>query len=157
MAFQNSQRQSTYVFRYDSSAITFLNGKNTGRAGVIDLRGPGNEPLKTTNLERTFIDVVVRPRYAGGIGEVRKAFRQAKNRISVPEIARLLKTMKYTYPYHQALGFLLQNAGVPEDQLAPLKNSPIRFKFYLDYGMRHPAYNPVWKLYYPRDLSQQRC
>jgi hypothetical protein len=68
-------------------------------------------------------------------------------------MAGLLKKMKYTYPYHQSLGFLLQNAGVPEEQLAPLKYSPIRFKFYLDYGMSQPSYDPVWKLYYSRELS----
>src|ERR1022692_2320439 len=36
-AFQNSQRQSTYVFRYGTSTITFLNGKNTQGAGIVDM------------------------------------------------------------------------------------------------------------------------
>ena len=151
-AFQNSQRQSTYVFRYGTSTITFLNGKNTQGAGIVDMQGPRGEPLKTTSLERTLIDVVVRPQYAGGMSNVLSAFRQAKDRISVAEIARLLAKVKYVYPYHQALGFILQRAGVPEEELAPLKQRAIRLKFYLDYGMNQPAYDPAWKLYYPRDL-----
>jgi predicted transcriptional regulator of viral defense system len=151
-AFQNSQRQSTYVFRYGTSTITFLNGKNTQGAGIVDMQGPRGEPLKTTSLERTLIDVVVRPQYAGGMSNVLSAFRQAKDRISVAEIARLLAKVKYIYPYHQALGFILQRAGVPEEELAPLKQRAIRLKFYLDYGMNQPAYDPAWKLYYPRDL-----
>ena len=115
-AFQNSQRQSTYVFRYGTSTITFLNGKNTQGAGIVDMQGPRGEPLKTTSLERTLIDVVVRPQYAGGMSNVLSAFRQAKDRISVAEIARLLAKVKYVYPYHQALGFILQRAGVPEEE-----------------------------------------
>ena len=151
-AFQNSQRQSTYVFRYGTNTITFLNGKNTQGAGIVDMQGPRGELLKTTSLERTLIDVVVRPQYAGGMSNVLSAFRQAKDRISVAEIARLLAKVKYVYPYHQALGFILQRAGVPEEELAPLKQRAIRFKFYLDYDMNQPAYDPVWKLYYPSDL-----
>lgn len=151
-AFKNSQRQSTYVFRYGTSTITFLNGKNTGGAGLMQMQAPGGERLSTTSLERTLIDIVVRPQYAGGIRNVVTAFRQAKDRISVAEIARLLAEMKYVYPYHQSLGFLLQRAGVPEEELGPLKQRTMRFKFYLDYEMDQPAYDAVWKLFYPGNL-----
>jgi hypothetical protein len=65
---------------------------------------------------------------------------------------RQSSTTSIPYPYHQALGFILQRAGVPEEELAPLKQRAIRLKFYLDYGMNQPAYDPAWKLYYPRDL-----
>lgn len=116
------------------------------------MQGPRGEPRKTTGLERTLIDVVVRPQYAGGMSNVLSSFLQAKDRISVAEIARLLAKVKYVYPYHQALGFILQRAGVPEEELAPLKPCAIRLKFHLDYGMNQPAYDPAWKLYYPRDL-----
>ena len=67
-AFKNPQRQSTYVFRYGTSIITFLNGKNTGGAGIVEMQSPAGERLRTTSLERTLIDVVVRPQYAGGMG-----------------------------------------------------------------------------------------
>src|SRR5208337_3764543 len=150
-AFENPQRQSTYVFRYGTSTITFLNGKNTGGAGIVEMQSPAGERLRTTSLERTLIDVVVRPQYAGGMSNVLSAFRQAKDRISVAEIARLLAKVKYVYPYHQALGFILQRAGVYGEKLAPLKQRAIRFKFYADYGMNQPAYDPLWKLYYPSD------
>lgn len=151
-AFKNSQRQSTYVFRYGTSTITFLNGKNTGGAGLMEMQAPGGERLTTTSLERTLIDIIVRPQYAGGIRNVVSAFRQAKDRISVAEMARLLAEMKYVYPYHQALGFLLQRVGISAEDLAPLKQRAIRFKFYLDYEMDQPAYDALWKLFYPSNL-----
>jgi hypothetical protein len=151
-AFGNSQRQSKHVFRYGSSVITFLNGKNTAGAGVIEMQGPANESIRITNLERSLIDALVRPQYAGGIGNVIRAVRQAQNRMSIAEIAQLLRKMKHTYPYHQALGFIFQRVGVSEEKLIPLKNRAVRFKFYLDYGMENPAHDPVWKVYYPRDL-----
>jgi predicted transcriptional regulator of viral defense system len=119
---------------------------------VIEMQGPSNESIRTTNLERSLIDAVVRPQYAGGIGNVIRAVRQAQDRVSIAQIAQLLRKVKHAYPYHQALGFIFQRVGVSEEQLMPLKNRAVRFKFYLDYGMENPAYDPVWKIYYPRDL-----
>ena len=150
-AFQTLNANQPIYSVTEPARLHFSTARTPG-AGIVDMQGPRGEPLKTTSLERTLIDVVVRPQYAGGMSNVLSAFRQAKDRISVAEIARLLAKVKYVYPYHQALGFILQRAGVPEEELAPLKQRAIRLKFYLDYGMNQPAYDPAWKLYYPRDL-----
>jgi hypothetical protein len=151
-AFRSQQRQSNYIFQHGHRTITFLNGKHTHRAGVVNFEGPEHEPLQVTNLERTLIDAIVRPQYAGGIRTVIRCFEKAKGRISTSEIALLLGKMDYVYPYHQALGFALQRAGLPEESLSPLKERNIRFKFYLDYGMKRPKFDPTWKLYYPAEL-----
>jgi hypothetical protein len=44
---------------------------------------------------------------------------QVIGRVSKPEIVRLLARMKYAYPYHQSLGFLLERAGMPASALGP--------------------------------------
>lgn len=150
--FSNQPRRSNYIFRHGRHTITFLNGKNTGRAGVIEKRGANDEPLHVTSIERTLIDVIVRPQYAGGIQNVRKAFEATKDRVSIDEMAKLLAKIKHLYPYHQALGFMLQKAGVNEEALSPLRKPKIRFKFYLEYAMKAPKYDPVWQLYYPSNL-----
>jgi predicted transcriptional regulator of viral defense system len=131
-----------------------LNGKNTGDAGVIDTTGPSGEPLRSTSLERTLIDCIVRPQYAGGIKPVLELLPQAIERISAVEIARLLTQTKYAYPYHQSLGFVLERAGMPTAALEPLRRIPMRFKFHLDYGMKQTLYNADWKIYYPVDLRE---
>jgi hypothetical protein len=151
-AFKGQQRQSNYIFHHGNRTITFLNGKHTNRVGVLELHGPDHEPLQVTSLERTLIDVVVRPQYAGGIRNVIHCFQKAKDRVSVREMATLLKKMNYVYPYHQALGFVLERAGVPNQSLTPLREPKIRFKFYLDYGIKKPALDPSWNLYYPPDV-----
>jgi hypothetical protein len=152
-AFRNKQRQSNYVYRYASHTVIFLNGKDTGCAGVVEMRGPDKERLRVTNLERTLIDIVVRPRYAGTIETIMGAFRKMAKRVSIDRITALLDKTDYSYPYHQALGFLFSRSGVPERWLAPLRRRGSRFKFYLDYGMTNPAYDPEWRIYYPADLN----
>jgi hypothetical protein len=155
-AFRNKQRQSNYIYRYGLKTIIFLNGKNTGCAGVIEMNGPGKRPLRVTGLERTLIDIVVRPRYAGSFKTILGAFGKAAKRASIEGIADLLEKTDYSYPYHQALGFLLSRSGVSDRRLTPLNRRGIRFKFYLDYGMSHPAFDPLWKIYYPKDLPSLR-
>ena len=90
--------------------VCLLNGMHTGYLGVEerDVRAPGGgKPLRLrlTDIERTLIDIAVRPFYAGGVAEVLKAYRNAAARASVNRIAALLRKLAYVYPYHQAVGF----------------------------------------------------
>ena len=77
MAFESQPRRSSFEFVSGSFKVTFLNGKHTGDAGVIEMLGPSAERVRVTSLERTFIDCVVRPQYAGGIAKVAAAYRDA--------------------------------------------------------------------------------
>ncbi len=152
MAFQNQPRRSAFEFTNGSFKITFLNGKNTGNAGVIEIPGPSGEQVRVTSLERTLIDCVVRPQYAGDITAVAEAYRTSANRVVIADVMLLLRRTKYVYPYHQAIGFLLERAGRSPQELEPLRSLGIRFNFYLDYGMKAPAFDSQWKLHYPKTL-----
>ena len=49
----------------------------TNALGVIEIQGSEDETLKVTGIERTLIDIAVRPVYAGGVFEVLKAYKLA--------------------------------------------------------------------------------
>lgn len=148
-AFANTQRQTHYVFRYQDSQIAILAGKNTGRYGVVDMRDPANERVDVTNLERTLVDIAVRPDYAGGVYQVLQAFRSARKQMSVNVMLATLKHLDYVYPYHQVLGFYMQRAGYEESRLERLKKLPRRYDFYLAHDMRDKRLDPEWRLFYP--------
>lgn len=61
------QRTSGFQLHHGRTTITLLNGKHSGRLGVITMQGPNGELLEVTDLERTLIDIVVRAAYAGGL------------------------------------------------------------------------------------------
>ena len=82
-AFSHKQRRSKYILSYRDWQIVILSGKHTGRFGVEPMTSAQGEPLTVTGLERTLIDVVVRPDYAGGVYQILRAFKSAKDRISV--------------------------------------------------------------------------
>lgn len=145
-AFSRPQRRSNYVFRVEDTQIVLLSGKATGNAGVIADAQTG---LPLTCLERTLIDITVRPRYAGGVFQVSQAFRTALKEIHFSHLLSLLDTLDYRYPYHQSIGFYLQKAGASEQTLQKLRRLGQKYDFYLDYAMAAPQYDKSWRIFYP--------
>jgi hypothetical protein len=147
-AFRRKPRVTNNIAEFRGMRIYMLNGKNTGRAGLQKF-----ENLTVTNIERTLIDIVVRPMYSGGVTEVQKAYRLAAERVSVSRLIAMYRRLKYTYPYHQAIGFYLERAGGYKDSLVDwLRQFPMEFDFYLTYGMKEVDYVKEWRLFVPKGL-----
>ena len=103
-------------------------GETQANSGVIEETVvPDAGPLRLTNLERTLIDITVRPVYSGGVFEVAKAFELAKEKLSVNSLTAMLKKLEYTYPYHQAVGFYLERAGYKSSLLDLLRKNSYEF------------------------------
>lgn len=152
-AFARQQRYSKMTFDNDGYVVTVINGKNTSDLGVEQLLGPSNERLRVTNLERTLIDIVVRPTYAGGISQVLEVYRAARSRVSTDLLLATLKKLNYVYPFHQAIGFLMERAGYTEEIYAKLRELGLNFDFYLTHKMLQPAYSSHWRLFHPKELE----
>lgn len=152
LAFKRKARRSTLIYHDEKARYVLLSGKNTENLGVIEVQTPFGETVETTSLERTLIDVVVRPAYSGGVYEVNAAYQEAAQRVDIERLATMLKELDHKYPYHQAIGFLLTRAGVDAERLRPLGDLPREFDFYLDYQMQAAEYDPEWRLFYPQGM-----
>jgi len=151
-AFGGKQRESQFVFKFGDSEALLLWGKNTGQLEVGDMEYSGTK-LRVTGLERTLIDIAVRPSYAGGVFQVLEAYRGAKDRISVGTLVATLKKLDYVYPYHQAIGFYMQKAGYAKGQYGRLKSIGLDYDFYLAYGLKDKKYDSDWRLFFPKSLN----
>ena len=116
---------------------------------------PSNIEVPVTNLERTLIDITVRPAYAGGVTSVIQAYRYAQSNVSIFELSKTLRSINYIYPYHQCVGFYMDIAGnYYDDDIKEFLNfKPFEYDFYLDYAIENPVYSQKWRLYYPENLS----
>jgi hypothetical protein len=152
-AFRRKPRVSNNRASYNDFDICLVNGKFTKKLGVIDIEGPEGELISVTNVERTLIDITVRPFYAGGVFEVLKAYKLAKGQVSVNKLAAMLKKIDYLYPYHQAIGFYLERSGVYKDSLLRLlEKLGTDYDFYLTYQMKDTDYSRRWRLHFPKGL-----
>jgi len=158
LAFKRKVRTTNYVAETEEFRVCVLNGKNTGYLGVLDDVTPvfegGNGELgkkvRVTNLERTLIDIAVRPVYAGGVHEVLKAYRLAQPTVSINRLAAILQQLKYIYPYHQVIGYYLERAGYKQSLLDLLRRFGMSFDFYLVHLMKETEYIKDWRLYVPK-------
>jgi hypothetical protein len=155
-AFRRKARESNNVINFDAFRICLINGKNTDQLGVVSESATygDDEPVvvRMTNLERTLIDITVRPAYAGGVFEVLKAFELAKDEVSINALAAMLQKIGHTYPYHQAIGFYLERAGYRDSQLDLIRRFPMNYDFYLAHDMGATDYVKDWRLYIPQGL-----
>jgi len=153
-AFKRPTRLCNNVAEYEGRQVRLLNGLYTGNSGVIDMPGPEGEALRVTDVERTLIDIAVRPEYAGGPFEVLTAYRRASDRVSVNRLVALLKKIDYIYPYHQVIGFYLEGAGTyKQSQIELLARLGTQCDFYLMHQIVAPDYSSKWRLYYPKGLG----
>jgi len=152
-ALSKPQRVSNNVAEYQDYSICLHNGQYTNNLGVVTITSDTGETNVVTEIERTLIDITVRPIYSGGVYEVLSAFRKAVKRVSINKLTARLKTLDYIYPYHQAIGFYLEKSGKYRDaQIELLKGFDIKYDFYLDHNMEEVEYSKEWKLYYPKNF-----
>lgn len=152
-AFQNKQRLSNEVATHGGLTVCVVHGQKTAGLGVVEVEGQNGERLRVTDVERTLIDITVRPAYAGGASAVLEAYRRARGKVSVSKLVETLREMNYVYPYHQAVGFYLDRAGVYEEsELRLLEEIPMEFDFYLENRVEDPGYSERWRVHYPKGL-----
>lgn len=144
-AFLKPQRKSTTTTIYEGYTLLLHNGMYSNRSGVYSLND-----LPVTNIERTLIDIAVRPGYAGGVDSVLDIYRKAVDKISMNKLVAILDKLNFIYPYHQTIGFYLEKAGLAESKLEILRQREMLFDFYLTYEMIEKEYNKTWRLYYPK-------
>ncbi|MEO6831188.1 MAG: hypothetical protein ABI378_02955 [Chitinophagaceae bacterium] len=146
IAFGKQQRQSNATCEYQGKEITALNGMFTNRAGIIKLGGK-----TVTSIERTLIDITVRPSYVGGVQEVFRAYVALREKLEVSALITMLDDIGYIYPYFQSVGFYLEMAGYNMSEVRKLKQREKFIDLYLAYAMEETEYSPEWRLHYPKD------
>jgi predicted transcriptional regulator of viral defense system len=152
-AFSRPPRVTNTIANIDDYTVYLLNGKHTGRLGVIDYYDSAKNKLYVTNIERTLIDITVRPTYSGGVSEILKAYERAAGRVSINKLSAMLADLNYIYPYHQAIGFYLERAGAyKKAQIDLMDQIEKKHDFYLAHQMKEVEYSEKWKLYYPKNF-----
>lgn len=154
-AFRRPPRASKNEVELPQEGVRVVMLAGSYQAGLGITRGDvnygGSRPLnlRYTNLERTMIDIVVRPFYAGGVFEVAKAFENAKGQLSVNTMAAMLKRMRFGYPYRQSIGYYLERANYAGNLIDLFRKLPMERDFYLTHNIESLSYNSRWRLYIP--------
>ena len=108
--------------------------------------------IRVTNLERTLIDIALRPYYSGGVEKVLDAYKLALGSVNVTQLAEYLTQLNYVYPFHQAIGWYMEKAGYSDKQLKPFRSQSKLRLFYLTHKMQNPILDTAWKIFVPSHI-----
>ncbi len=145
--FSKPPRITTDKRNYKNFDINFINGQYQNQIGITEFR----DQYTVSDIERTLIDISVRPFYSGGVTQVLEAFVNAKDRMDPKKLIEYYSKLNYTYPYHQVIGFYLEKAGYDEKIYNEFLNfDDLDFNFYLTYNILHKEFSKKWHLYYPK-------
>lgn len=146
-AFAKPQRTTSEVFqsKKDNFRYSFIQKKYSS----IDVGVVSKNRYRITDIERTLIDLAVRPTYSGGVFEVLGAFENAKDKVDVSKLYDYLNKLDYIYPYHQLIGFYMYKAGYSKKRLQPFSDRISPIDFYLTYNLSSKKLDTKWRIYYP--------
>ncbi len=150
-AFSKPQRVSkeSYKSEYDGFRYVYLQKKhNSINVGITKINS-----LAVTDLERTLIDIAVRPAYSGGAFQILEAFNNAKEKVNINKLDNYIEKLDYIYPYHQLIGFYLDLAGFPDTALKLFLKKKTHIKFYQTYNLTNKKLNEKWGVFYPTGLA----
>lgn len=148
IAFSKPQRITSEVYKseLDNTRFYFIQKAHKEKnIGILS-----NDNYSYTDLERTLIDIAVRPAYSGGVFEVLNAFEIAKENVDVNKLNTYLLELDYKYPYHQVIGFYMSKAGYADEKTSLFSKYSSKYDFYLTYNMSNKEYDSEWKIYYPK-------
>lgn len=158
-AFKNNPRKTNNIIHQEAGDIIMLNGMYTGLLGIEERLVKGVDKktakLRLTDLERTLIDITVRPYYGHEVQGVLAAYQLARAHVDGAKLAAYLRQLNYVYPYHQAVGWYMTKAGYSEQQMQGIKSQPILRRFYLTHKMSVSSFDHHWQIYIPSCIERE--
>lgn len=146
-SFSKPQRVSNNFYTYNSFKFYFFEKKMELKE--IGITHDYKTDIKYTDLERTLIDIAIKPMYAGGVFEVLEAFKKAKEILDVSKMKHYLDQLNYIYPYDQVIGFYLECAEYDINKINVFYKKEKKLSFYLTHNIANKEFSKKWKIYYP--------
>lgn len=152
LAFSEKKEAKEVSYTFNGYRFVLVNSPSSEKIGVKSIMLSTGLIIPVTNVERTLIDIIVRPELSGGIHEIIKAYKSVDT-VQIVKLKTYLRKKEYVYPFEQAIGFCLEYAGIDQEKVDLFfEDCELEYNFYLDRGLENPKFSNRWKLYYPNFL-----
>lgn len=152
LAFSKTKKKTEVSYNFQGYRFVLISSPSDEKIGVKNIVLSTGLVIPVTNVERTLIDIIVRPELSGGIPEIIKAYK-AIDTVQIAKLKTYLKKKDYVYPFEQSIGFCLEYAGIEKEKVDLFFESyQFKYNFYLDRNLENPNFSERWKLFYPNYL-----
>lgn len=144
-AFEKPYRTTNFIAKYKKSNLVYLTPKYTDLYEIIDFG-----EYKISSVNRSFVEMLINVQYFKSFDKVIECFKPIKDKLDLHKVYQVLERFELIYPYHQLVGFALENIGFKKDELKKFKDKVSEFNFYTEKNKLVYAYNRYWKIYYQK-------
>ncbi len=142
-----TKREYKRVRKIINTAFEFIYSNPEKIWGIEEAWVTNTEKVRVSDIERTIIDCLYKPKYCGGILEISKGIWIQKGSIDFEKLINYLEKFN-KFVVAKRLGFILQTYNLLDNQLINRFNKFINQKYYLlDPTLpNYPTYKNNWKL-----------
>lgn len=142
-----TKREHKKVRRIVNAAFEFIHSNPEKIWGIEEAWVTNTEKVRVSDIERTIIDCLYKPKYCGGILEISKGIWIQKDNINFKKLINYLEKFD-KFVVAKRLGFILQTYNLLDSKLINEFKKFINQKYYLlDHTLpSHPTYKNSWKL-----------
>jgi len=148
-------KRSQKIAVFEDMWLIALNGKDSDIKPCYLMEHDYFGRIRIASLEKTMIDIAVRPEYSGGVDEVLKAYKSAAGDVSISRLRALLESHSFAYPYHQPIGWYMSKSGLYKDSsIRLIKSMGTGLRFFLRKGqdLEDSYLDEEWNLFVPKGI-----
>lgn len=154
-AFMKEPRITSNFFSLQNNNYYLLEKGDHAMCGVISKSlhfQKQNIELKITDIERTLIDCIMAPHYAGGLTTLLNAYKESSIRIS--KLKDYYEVLNPQYPYWQSIGLFLDSISSDlGNQWYELFRTRKKQAFFIEHKYNSTwEKSEKWEVFFPRGL-----
>ena len=147
-AFIKPARETSRFFTFNNKSFYLINKQNIDDLGLINslntlISGP----------ERTFIECIMSPHYAGGINNIIESYTNVN--LNLKLLFDVYESYSPYYPYWQSIGFIIdrtKNTDLSQKWRSKFAHKKM-IDFYLDKNFRSDwKFDPNWRIFYSKGI-----
>ena len=136
-------RYPSAIVSHKNYNIIIASPKHTDNVGVVTHNG-----YRMSSINRALVELIINIQYVSSFDNLIEIFKPIKEMLNIDSILNILDKYDLIYPYHQAVGFTLNQLGFDISELKSFSDKISEFNFYVERGKEHYIYNSYWKMYY---------
>lgn len=142
-AFKRAYRYTKNTAKYKNNHLVYLTPKYTNHYEVIKYK-----EYNVSSINRAFVEMLINVQYFKSFTHIIDCYSPLKHRLNLEIIYQVVENFDLIYPYHQLIGFTLENIGFNKNELSKFKSKVSLFNFYTEKNKENYKFDSYWNIYY---------
>jgi hypothetical protein len=140
-SYSKEARKTKSYAEYGDKFLVLLTPKYSNKIEVIEYNG-----IPVSSINRALVEIIVNSQYYKSTQEIINIFKPIKKYIDLEKVNNVLIGFNYIYPFHQCVGFFLEQIGFKREELGIFHKYVDTLVFYTRKQLLEYRYDDYWKI-----------